>query len=400
MTFRIIPNDGHPLSVVLVGVGGMGQAWLAAIQDCPDVELVGVVDLNTAAVGQVAGDLGPGIAIGTDSVEIAARSRAQAVIDVTVPSAHHPVTTAALFAGLPVLGEKPVASSVAQGLSLAAAAQITGELFMVSQSRRYNQQLWDFKAQISGLGPVGVLTTEFFKAPHFGGFRDDMEHPLLLDMAVHQLDMARYLLQEEPISVYCEEYNPNWSWYRGDAGSTAIFQMASGARYIFTGTWCSPGLETSWNGAWRASTEHGSARWNGDDDPEIHDTRTSPAGTKAIHHQTGRTEASLPGEGIAGSLREFVHALRSGNQPMGAVQSNISSLAMVEAAIESAATGARILLADSMSAALSQAVETERREDVAQMLRTWQTAGGFPANEIKRQVPDEVARAQRCELGQ
>jgi len=379
MTFRTIPNEGHPLKLVLVGVGGMGQAWLAAIQDCAEVELVGLVDLNTAAAEQVAGDLDPGIAIGTDIVEVAARSRAQAVIDVTVPSAHHPVTTAALFAGLPVLGEKPVASSVAQGLSLVAAAQITGELFMVSQSRRYNQQLWDFKEQISALGPVGVLTTEFFKAPHFGGFRDDMDHPLLLDMAVHQLDMARFLMQEEPVSVYCEEYNPGWSWYRGDAGSTAIFQMASGGRYIFSGTWCSPGLETSWNGAWRASTEHGSARWNGDDDPEIQDTRTSPAGTKVIDHHTGRTGDGLPGEGIAGSLREFVDALRSGNQPMGAVESNISSLAMVEAAIESAATGARVLLAESMSAALSQAVETERREDVAQMLRSWQTAGGFPA---------------------
>ncbi len=375
MTFRTIPEDGHPLRVVLVGVGGMGQAWLAAIQDCADVELVGLVDLNIAVAEQVASDFSPDVAIGTDSVEVAARSRAQAVIDVTVPSAHHPVTTAALFAGLPVLGEKPVASSVAQGLSLAAAAQITGELFMVSQSRRYNQQLWDFKAQISRLGPVGVLTTEFFKAPHFGGFRDDMEHPLLLDMAVHQVDMARYLLQEEPVSVYCEEYNLDWSWYRGDAGATAIFQMTSGARYIFTGTWCSPGLETSWNGAWRASTEHGSVRWNGDDDPETQDTRTSPSGTEANHHQTGRTGDSLPGEGIAGSLRDFVHALRTGNQPMGAVQSNVLSLAMVEAAIQSAAIGARVLLADSISAALSQAVETESREDVARMLQTWQTAG-------------------------
>ncbi len=124
MTFRTIPNDGHPLKLVLVGVGGMGQAWLAAIQDCAEVELVGLVDLNTAAAEQVAGDLDPGIAIGTDIVEVAARSRAQAVIDVTVPSAHHPVTTAALFAGLPVLGEKPVASSVAQGLSLVAGQSI------------------------------------------------------------------------------------------------------------------------------------------------------------------------------------------------------------------------------------------------------------------------------------
>ena len=44
---------------------------------------------------------------GTDAVDVARRNGARAVVDVTVPGAHHPVTTAALFAGLPVLGEKP-----------------------------------------------------------------------------------------------------------------------------------------------------------------------------------------------------------------------------------------------------------------------------------------------------
>src|ERR1700712_5573380 len=131
MSFRIIPDDGQPLKVVLVGVGGMGQAWLAAIRDCAEVELVGLVDLNIEAAVAVAAGTGLDMAVGTDAVDVAQRSGGQAVIDVTVPVAHHPVTTAALFAGLPVLGEKPVADTVARALSLAAAAEVTGELFMV-----------------------------------------------------------------------------------------------------------------------------------------------------------------------------------------------------------------------------------------------------------------------------
>jgi len=46
--------------------------------------------------------------------------------------------------------------------------------------------------------------------------------------------------------------------------------------------------------------------------------------------------------GIAGSLRDFLHALRTGATPMGECHDNIKSLAMVFAAIESAATGRRV----------------------------------------------------------
>ena len=371
-TFRTIPDDGLPLRVVLVGVGNMGQAWLQAIRACDAAQLVGLVDLDISAAQAVAGRLEPaGIAVGADVVEVAARSGAQAVIDVTVPAGHHPVTTDALFAGLPVLGEKPVAASVALALSLAAAAQATGELFMVSQSRRYNAQLFAFRDQLADLGRIGILTTEFFKAPHFGGFRNEMAHPLLLDMAIHQLDAARFLLGQDPVSVYCQEFNPSWSWYAGDAGCTAIFEMADGARYIFTGSWCSPGLETSWNGSWRASGEFGAARWSGDDEPEVHRTG-GPAGSA-----DARRVPAPAGEGIAGSLREFIVALRTGAAPMGEVADNVMSLAMVEAAIESNSRRRPVSLPHSLSGALDRAVAQEQRADVALVLKGWQQDGRF-----------------------
>lgn len=35
-----------------------------------------------------------------------------------------------------------------------------------------------------------------------------MDHPLLLDMAVHAFDAARWFLGADPVGVYCEEFNP------------------------------------------------------------------------------------------------------------------------------------------------------------------------------------------------
>lgn len=351
------------IPLVLVGAGGMGRAWLATIQAEPGAEVAGVVDLDLDAARGALADAGlDGVPVGTDAVALARETGARAIVNVTVPAAHHPVTTAALFAGLPVLGEKPVAESVPRALSLAAAAEVTGELFVVSQSRRYNRQLFAFREQARTLGDLGVLTTEFFKAPRFGGFRDAMAHPLLLDMAIHPFDTARFLLGAEPVSVYCEEFNPSWSWYDGDAAATAVFEMTGGVRYAYTGSWCSPGRETSWNGAWRLSGRDGTALWDGDHEPVVEGPRDRP-------HDAA--EGADPGDGIAGSLAAFLAALDGGPTPMGEVHENVLSLVMVAAAVESAATGAKVLVDDVLERAYTEALATETREDVRAQLASW-----------------------------
>jgi len=350
-----------PVKVVLVGAGGMGKAWLATILADPAVELAGIVDLDLAVAEAAAVAAGvPDLPRGRDAVELAAATGAEAVVNVTVPRAHHPVTTAALFAGYPVLGEKPVAENVSQALSLVAAAEVSGQRFVVSQSRRYNAHLFAFKEQARVLGDLGVLTTEFYKAPHFGGFREEMAQPLLVDMAIHQFDSARFLLDAEPVSVYCESYNPSWSWYSGDAAASAVFEMSGGVRYVFTGSWCAPGKETSWNGSWRLSGSEGSALWNGDDAPEF---EAAPDAAPA--------PSVDPGREIAGSLAAFAAALRSGEPVMGEVHDNVLSLVMVEAAVESAATGTRVRVDDVLERAYERAVADERRDDVRARLESW-----------------------------
>ncbi|GAA3085832.1 Gfo/Idh/MocA family oxidoreductase [Pseudonocardia yunnanensis] len=359
MTHRTIPG-GEPVRVVLAGAGSMGRAWLSTIILAPDVELAGVADIDVGTARSAVTDAGhPDLPVGADAVALATAVGADAVVDATVPAAHHPVTTAALFAGLPVLGEKPVAATLAQALSLAAAAEVTGELFMVSQSRRWNPQLFELQAMAGDLGAIGTLTTEFFRAPHFGGFREEMDHPLLLDMAIHPFDSARFVLGSEPVAAYCEAYNPPWSWYAGDAAATAMFEMEGGVRYIYIGSWCSPGAETSWNGVWRVSGEKGSARWDGDTEPVL-DADVQPV-----------TRTPAPYSGIAGALQVFVDALRTGATPMGEVHENVPSLAMVEAAVRSADSGGRVLIDDVLQQAHEQALREETRADVRTALAGW-----------------------------
>lgn len=335
-------TPGQPVRLIQVGAGGMGKTWLRNIADDPDVELVGLVDLDQTGARAAAEEAGfGGVPIGGSLTSLLQQGIVtDAVINVTVPKAHLPVNTEALLAGLPVLCEKPLADTVAEGLQMIATVEQTGQLLMISQSRRYWRHLFAYKKQLAQLGTIGSVSCEFFKAPHFGGFRDEMDYPLLIDMAIHQFDLARFLLDADPVAVYAESYNPSWSWYSGDAGACVIFEFSTGARFTFTGSWCAAGAETSWNGAWRVSAADGSALWDGDHAP----TAETAAGD-ALPAEIGEEP-----EQIAGSLVEFIDALRTGVVPQGEVHDNLLSLAMVEAAIRSAESGSRVLIADILHA--------------------------------------------------
>lgn len=357
---RTEPN-GAAVRLIVVGAGPMGVAWVRNVRASHGAELVGLIDLDTALAERVLAEEGlAGIPVARSLSELLETVPADAVVNVTVPAAHHRVTSEALLAGLPVLTEKPIAVTVAEGWSLAALAESTGQLLMVSQSRRYYRHLVQLRNVIRGLGDIGTVTAEFFKAPHFGGFRDQMPHPLLTDMAIHTFDAYRFLLGADPESVLCEEFNPSWSWYAGDANVVASFTGSERSRFVYTGSWCSPGLETSWNGQWRVSAEHGSAIWNGSDSPEWEaDIPVSPD-----------DPGEVP-EDIRGSLAEFLDALKTGAVPATAALGNLPSLAMVEAAARSSATGSRVFLQDVELDALEQAIGSETVPEAAAILRGW-----------------------------
>lgn len=329
---------------LLIGAGGMGRQWARNLAACDEVAIAGWVDIRPGAAGQAAHELGiaPGYT-GEDLERALAEVRPDFVVDVTTPEAHHGVTLLALAAGVPVLGEKPMAASMEQARAMVAASERAGKLYMVSQSRRYDPQLHAMRHLIADhVGTLGILNADFYIGAHFGGFRDEMPSPLVLDMAIHTFDAARYLSGADPLAVYCDEFNPPWSWYRGAACATAIFEMSGGLRYTYRGSWCSEGRATSWEAEWRAVGPNGTATWDGRTAPAAEIVTGRGGFLSEVEPRTAPV-ADIP-RSIAGSLRDFLHALKTGATPMGECHDNIKSLAMVFAAIESATTGRRVTI--------------------------------------------------------
>jgi predicted dehydrogenase len=357
-----MPFPNEPVRLVQVGAGLMGRAWLRVIGESSDVRLVGLADLDLDTAQRSAADAGiADVAVAATLEELLGQVEADAVINVTIPEAHAEVSTVALLSGLPVLCEKPLADTLPAALSMIAAAEAGGRLLMISQSRRYGRNVEGLRGQIARLGRLGLVACSVFKGPHFGGFREQMAYPLLKDMAIHQFDLARDLIGSEPVSISCESFNPGWSWYAGDAAAEVNAEFADGTRFVFTGSWCSPGLETSWNGSWRISGAHGTALWDGDHAPVAQTADGTPIPALI---GTGPEE-------IAGSLAEFVVALRDGSVPYGEVHANVMSLAMVEGAVRSAQTGQRVALDDLLDDAYRQALAGEQRPELAAVLASW-----------------------------
>lgn len=360
----------EPVKVVVVGAGGMGKAWIRTVLDSQTAQLVGVADVIDGAAARAVDEVVPeqqrgAVTVGTDAVTVAQQAGAEAVIDVTIPAAHHAVTSDALHAGLSVLGEKPCAATLAEAVSLAGHAETTGKLFMVSQSRRHNPHLRETRCLADQLGGAGIVDTRFYKAPRFGGFRDAMDHPLIVDMAIHAFDAGRVLIDGNPVSVTANSYNPPWSWYAGDAAATVAITYDTGAVHTYAGSWCAPGRETSWNGEWLLSCPRGTVEWDGENPP----TAQPESGPTVA----GREPADSELWELEGSLAQFCAAVRDGTSPDSEVHANVWTQAIVEAAVRAADTGRAVPLAEMLDEALEQARALDDADGRSQALSAWNT---------------------------
>ncbi|HEY3280968.1 MAG TPA: Gfo/Idh/MocA family oxidoreductase [Armatimonadota bacterium] len=337
---------GERVRAVMVGCGGISHAWLTAARDIPELDMVGLVDLREEAASGRSQEFGLTSAVVSADLEaVLDELSPDAVFDCTPPEVHVDITVRALEHGCHVLGEKPLADSMANARRCLEAASKADRLFAVIQNRRYDPRIRRLrKLLISGeLGKLTTLNSDFYIGAHFGGFRDQMEHVLLMDMAIHTFDAARFISGADPVSVYCKEWNPAGSWYDHDASAVAVFGITGGLVYTYRGSWCSEGLNTTWECDWRAIGTQGSATWDG---AEAYRAQKVSA-TGGFHSDMADVVVPPAGPdtrsgGHAGLLREFVDCVLHGGTPETVGTDNIKSLAMVLGAVESAETGREV----------------------------------------------------------
>ena len=335
------------LRIVLTGCGGISGNWLKSLKDMPDVAVAGLVDLSETAARRRQEEFQLGDAkVGTDLNAMLKETRPDIVFDCTVPDARSSVVRAALKRGCHVLSEKPMATSLAEAHGLMRAAAKAERLFGIMQNRRYDSRIRSLRTFLDSqaIGDLTTLNGDFYLGAHFGGFRDQMPHVLILDMAIHSFDQARLISGADPVAVYCQEWNPRGSWYERDASAIAIFEMSNGIIYTYRGSWCAEGVNTTWECDWRAVGTRGTVTWDGGDGFRAQAVEGSEGLIRSQKElAVPRLESAGPG-GHAGCIREFIDCVRTGKTPETIGADNIKSLAMVHGAIKSAQTGRKVAI--------------------------------------------------------
>lgn len=172
----------RPLPVGVIGVGALGWHHARHLAAMPGAELVGIYDIRPDRAREVAE------AVGT----VACRSREELLrrvraVSVAVPTpVHGEVGLAALEAGVAVLMEKPMATTLAEADALLAAAERHGVLLQVGHIERFNRAL-------RAAAPF-LDQPRFIEGERLAPFQPrGTDVPVVLDLMIHDLDLILHL---------------------------------------------------------------------------------------------------------------------------------------------------------------------------------------------------------------
>ncbi len=325
------------LRILQVGCGGISHNWLSTLTSHEDVEMVGLVDIDEHNAQDKKDSFHLSCPIYADFKKAIKDTNPDVVIDNTIPNMHHQIVTTSLKAGCHVFGEKPLADSIDYALDMVKTATQTNKSYAVMQNRRFLKDIRSFQSIIAdhNIGDLGFLGASFYIEAHFGGFRDIMESPLILDMAIHTFDQARFISGCDPVSVYCHEFNPSGSWYQGNASAVCIFEMSNNVVFSYNGSWCAKGSLTSWECDWRAMGSCGAAGWDGKSLPwyEKQSDENNMFPSNYERHLVDIDNDSATGH--EGCIHDMIDSYMKGIPAQTDCKDNIKSLAMVMAAIKS-----------------------------------------------------------------
>jgi myo-inositol 2-dehydrogenase/D-chiro-inositol 1-dehydrogenase len=188
------------LKVALLGAGRLGSAHASLLAALPSARLVVVADPrpDARALGEALG-----ARTSADAREAIEAPDVDAVVIVTPTDTHAGLIERAARAGKPIFCEKPVALDVASTERALGTARACGVPLQIGFQRRFDPGYAEARRRI-GAGELGRL--QLFRAVSHDPYPPPAPYipscgGQFLDMTIHDIDLARFLMGEEVVAV-------------------------------------------------------------------------------------------------------------------------------------------------------------------------------------------------------
>jgi myo-inositol 2-dehydrogenase/D-chiro-inositol 1-dehydrogenase len=190
-------SNKQSIGVAFLGVGRMGVTHLRNLAGISGVRVIAVADLITERAERGRTMTGAELAV-TDSAKAIEHPLVDAVVIVTPTGTHAQLIEQAVNAGKAVWSEKPIALNLAETQRVVELVREHKAPVQLGFMRRFDPGYAQAKAKIEA-GELGKLET--FRALSRDTYPPSLEFllgsgGLFLDMSVHDLDLARFLVGE------------------------------------------------------------------------------------------------------------------------------------------------------------------------------------------------------------
>jgi UDP-N-acetylglucosamine 3-dehydrogenase len=185
------------LRVAVIGAGNMGRNHVRTYHGLEGAELLALADPNPEAA-KIAKEYG--VRFYDDFKKMLEIEKPEAV-SIAVPTPlHYPIASEVMQRGIHCLVEKPIATTPQEGDKLIAQARKKGVVFTVGHIERYNPMIKKLKRLIDKK-EIGDITSIVVK--RVGGFPAiEPKTDVIIDLAVHDIDIITHLLGSSPKHVY------------------------------------------------------------------------------------------------------------------------------------------------------------------------------------------------------
>jgi predicted dehydrogenase len=261
--------------VIHVGVGVFGKRWCSEFLrtniDDGTVEVVTLVDVDpkALAIGRELLKL-PAERCYTDPRRAFEETQADFCTVAVQPAHHEAIIDLALARKMDILCEKPIADSMEATVRIARKVRQSGQRMAVTMSHRFDQDKTTLRRIVrSGvLGRINAIGFRFQGAlrRHLEWsslFRHQMQDPLLIEGAIHHLDIIADFAGARCESLYATTWKPDWAEYAGHTDGVVTMVFANGVRAVYEGSVSHPaGLNTFYKEYIRVDGEFGTAILN------------------------------------------------------------------------------------------------------------------------------------------